>query len=387
MTDQVNNIEPTNINPIEKTTFVSSDFTTSKIDLSGLSSIEKSKTIQWILIPEMSIPLLSPALKVKEQEISIDVLDKWIKNIQEINTEIKDEITSPIYQTLETQSDPSQPSEVALLNPSIRISFSSAQKAMEKIQAANSFNEGGKTADLQNSLAASTAAMFLVGLLVVGAGAVITASAPISVTAPLSPIIPEAVSAVSSTISSTMAAELGYIGTLMTIPLFYKSSLETLLEPGEKAQKNNALNFARNIVAIARDSIFIKTNIVDKMPSAANLSPTEKTQLVPVISIALGMVALGAIYHSEAGHVTSQEMAGMLKGEIPISGDDIKGTLLTLIKTQLTLLPATERQKILEGALEYVDKAPFKRGLPEFKEIFEGIGETSAYNRVDADRA
>lgn len=167
-----------------------------------------------------------------------------------------------------------------------------------------------------------------------------------------------------SLISDDARDDLGLIGALFAQGLVYRSIVETIAgEAVGKEEKGKA--FARNysravmkLVAGEELNQFINGLLSDKLSNGKPMKESRKQELTLIVKIVLLCTALAVMYKSETGAITGQEFAELLKpdGKIPLAPDDMKTRLVQMIRTLLSALPESERAKLLNNLIAYMDR-------------------------------
>lgn len=192
-------------------------------------------------------------------------------------------------------------------------------------------------------------------------------------------------------VASDMRAELGLIGAFYaTMAQMQVAVMRPAIE--KLAQEQNIKESGKELAAksyaavVAKEvlnpsfSLFLEHIVLAKLGAAATLQ--DKEVLGAKVKLVLLMTALALLYKTETGKVTAEEVAGLLKGEIPLETGDLKTVLIALIKGHISLMPQGQREQILNAILEYIGGDPPVEELLSPSEVFRGLLGTSTFAPV-----
>lgn len=213
----------------------------------------------------------------------------------------------------------------------------------------------------------------------------------------MNPIVDMATSAVPY-VMGDMRAELGLIGTLVIFGygLQYGAvASQAKNEAGQKFdEKSYARNFAEQVLSTISDAQFnaYLLAIVSQSSSGSEaMTDQGKSQSIAVVKLVLLASALAALYHAEAGKMTGQEFAAMIrekKGEgddvIKFSDGDFKNNFIYLIRGYMTFLEPIQQAKFMEAMMEFFDKDPSISTLADPSKAFADMNTTLRREELQA---
>lgn len=342
---------------------------------SGVSSIEKSKSVLNALTPLANAPTLIPpnpsidgqdafvnltvtaskgegvdlflmSQSLKYNEITNDMVSSWLNNIREIQEQVHQLLKSPEYQQLlliQIHGDPASgvvsgiqsplEANAAAKNPSglsqqfLLNNFIQGLEAFERVPSAANVPESATAQDATKMLIPMAATLLAGGALTLGVLEMTTNAAGIASNAMngvvelishLQPVLPQLAMNVLPSIN------------LLVMPLIYYTSWDSAIGNLRNKDKSNLLatahEFARGVMKVAGNSQFVMDNIINKMPNTSQMSQEQKSQLAAIYALVLGGVALSLLYSVEVGKAMGgqffgmepQEFQGLLTGKVRI---------------------------------------------------------------------
>jgi len=342
---------------------------------------------------------LGQSLNNSYMAASNSVLETWGKNIAEINEQAKriQESFLVQYQTLVAmRGDPLTGVVSGALSP---VSASAAAASsnpgaanispvslMSNIERLRDWEKNSRLSVSKSSSDNSfqTGAISALSMLSIGTALSVLsaqASLPTSISTHnlipgLSPVV-EASSLTSSvqTAAPTMVAgnDLLQIN-LMVSSLMYPATLIGVMRNLQKKQVNPnraaAEEFAKIVITLAGNP-----QAMEKLVSG----PHQTAFLIPLASYALGLlyaVEVGKANENFMG-MEPEEFRDLLNGKIALNPQNpiqkLQGTLVEIIKHQLSLLPPAKRENALNSVLDYLSETHSVSGMTDLVEILKGV--------------
>lgn len=185
-----------------------------------------------------------------------------------------------------------------------------------------------------------------------------------------------------SSIIGDTTAQLALLGSLFVTGVQYFTVAQLIAqEGGKEAPKDAAFakGYAENILGLvgtASFNSFLMAIVTQSVPKDKTIAPQRAGELVAMVKIILLSSALAMLYQAEAGKMTGTEFAAMLSGNIKFEVGDLKGQLVTQLKANLKLLSPKDQEKIITGLLEFFDGNPSMETLAEPSKVFAGLART-----------
>lgn len=319
---------------------------------SGLSSIEKSKSVKPEMVPPMNSPLLttpsnqesmvfavasidSSGFPIKEtvrsfvlkgEEIKSSMLEGWMKNLREIEEHVRQLLSSPLYQQLQEirlKGDPrsgnvSGVQGVTAANAaeqSEQIGFLSALdrlRTLERVPTSAEVSESTPPRDSSQVLILPLTAALL-------AGGGLAMSTIIDSTNPLGGVI-DFVQSLQPLFPTVGVQDLIPVINLMIVgPIYFNSWNEAVSNLSSGEHKNyvqTAQNFAKDVIKIIMDPHFVNSTLISRMKGTDQLSPQDQDRLGRMLKVVLIGVALSLLYSVEVGKVQRGTFGGIEPEEL-----------------------------------------------------------------------
>ncbi|KAF3362321.1 hypothetical protein PHSC3_001150 [Chlamydiales bacterium STE3] len=188
-------------------------------------------------------------------------------------------------------------------------------------------------------------------------------------------------------VMSDMKAGLGLIGTMVIFGygLQYGAVANQIKEADSQKfdEKTFAKNYADKVLSVIGDTQFNNYLAAIVSQSAANgeqLSEKQQSQSIALAKLILLASALGALYQAEAGRMTGQEFAAMIREHkteiddvIKLADGDSKNNFVHLIRGYLSFLDPPQIERFMESMMTYFDKDPSIKTLADPAKTFSGI--------------
>ena len=421
--DPIDPIVRTHLTESSKVENADDSLSSSGVD-SGLSSIEKSKSVIAVMVPVSQIPLLSSpskdndvifaiesfdvsgkrkieflnhsALQVKE--IENQVLESWAENLRVIEEQVRKVLCSPQYLSLqESYLSQNQPSSVITGATSIDQSqklgiISAIDKAsvIERLSNSENKNSSGPSEDI---VVLSLAASFLIG----GASMLnsLTSTAVQPVSAMTQSYLTHFTNFIESLgpIFSNMTVEnlIPLINLMITAPIYYHSWDEAVshLKNRESHNQVDAVqNFAKDVIKMTSDRSYNVLGLIQGMPGLEDMSLDEQARLASMLKFILVGVALSLMYGAEVGKISDKNYGGILPQEVKELLINKKAFLVKLDQEatvhqklmlhlieraheHLSILSSKDREKAISLLLDFVDESQDMELMLEPKKVFK----------------
>ena len=362
---------------------------------SDSSTIEKSELAGSLLVAAAGIPQLSPpsaspqastgialsglegnqkfilkfldSIADQANEIKQEILDKWSKNIEEIQEQVKQMLNSPTYQ----------------YNREIQIKGDTASSLVNSVQQLDQWN---RSSNALESLTIPMMAFAVIGgslaltVTEVSASSATPLSGSLQIVERLGPLFPQL----------TVENVVPLINLMVAAPLYFNSWKDALGQVSQKEGRSGlsvVQNFAKDVIKMVSDPAFILAVFVNRMDGAEQMSDQQKQEMVCFIKLILTSVALSLLYSVEVGKTHSGKYGGMeaqefrdiLNGKIPVpySGKGAEGTmgstLIAQARAQLSLLSPERRGAAVEAILEYVGNPNGLEKMLDPSKVFQDV--------------
>jgi hypothetical protein len=406
-----------------------------KVD-SGLSSIEKSKSVKPEIVPLMSTPILSaPAnmesiafavasvdasgrpmtdtvrsIVLKGEEIKNNVLEGWIKNLREIEEYVRQLLSSPVYQQLQElrlKGDPSPGTisgvqETTSDNPAGQsepvhfLSTLDRLQAMERVPSSAQVTDTSAPQDSSQVLVLPLTAALLAGGLVVGTEIVNASTHPLGgmfeMLERLQPIFPNV----------SIQDLIPVINLMVVAPIYFNSWNEAVSNIKERERHSyvqTAQNFAKDVIKIVTDPNFIKETLIKRMRGTSQLSSDDQKRLAQMLKVLLIGIALSLLYTVEVGKVQNGKFGGIEPEELRdlILGkwhkrdpnkkvtphEELILSLIDRAREQLTSLSIEDRTQAADMLIEYVTKVRELDPMLDPAKVFDETLASINFNHKD----
>lgn len=362
---------------------------TKTVDTSGVSDIEKSKSVaieaplssgQPQLIAYVGDGTIN-SISLGLQKVTSDMLDSWNKSIKEQEELVRDLINSPLYRQMmevrETGNDGSVTSVSKQEHPAIVNITDRLNDYLNRVGQDGSGPVNIATAPTISALIAFGS------VLVVTANP--TAFVPGAANSPL-----EAISQASSFMQTIVPENTALSATLLDInllvmPPLYQISFNAAVDKTKKApsELTFATKFAQEIIKMTTTPNLIQLKVIDQMYGADKLNAEQKEQLAAVIKLMMSLTAFALLYKAKTGGFTSNEIIdrvmGMINGKTPLEQGE-SGTLVKIIQAQLQMMDPPTKEKALMAIMEYLDSPDVPKSLDKmldplktFEKLFQSL--------------
>jgi hypothetical protein len=406
-----------------------------KVD-TGLSSIEKSKTVKPDLIPPMSSPILiapsnmeSVAFAVasidasgrpvvdsvrsfvlKGEEIKSTVLQGWLENLREIEEYVRQLLSSPLYMQLQEIRQKGDPQLGAISGvqsaksanaesqkaPGDFLSTLDRAQALERVPSTAEVPDPSAPKDSSQVLVLPLTAALLAGGIVVGTELASASTHPLGgifeIVERLQPIFPQV----------SVQDLIPLINLMVVGPIYFNSWNEAVSNIKNKERHSyvqTSQNFAKDVIKIVSDPNFVNT-LINRMKGTDQLSPNDQDRLARMLKVVLIGVALSLLYSVEVGKVQDGKFGGIEPEELrdlmlgkwhespkPNQQSTTHETLiLSLInraQEQLAPLSIEDRTEAVSLLLDYVNKTRELDPMLDPAKVFDETLSSSAFNPKD----
>lgn len=401
---------------------------------SGLSSIEKSKSVRPELIPPMSSPILSVpsgmdsmvfaiatldasghpylntvrSLVLQGEEIKTSILKKWGENLKEIEEQVRELLKSPLYiqlQEIRRKGDP-QAKNVSGIQGAASANAAAKGESFDYLSSLDRLQVLEKvppSAEITSAPPAKEGNPILVlplaAALLAGVGLSI-GTATVSASNPLGGVF-ELVQKVQTLFPQVSVQDLIPIINLMVVaPIYYNSWNEAVsnLKSGERHNYvQTAQQFAKDVIKIVMDPHFVKNTLISRMRGTENLSPEQQQRLTAMLKIVLIGVALSLLYSVEVGKVQGGKFGGIEpeelrdlilgKGTKPADPnkkmnlqEELTLSLIKRIHEQMELLSPKDREFAASMLLDYITQPRELDPILDPAKVFEETLSSTLFN-------
>lgn len=405
-----------------------------KVD-SGLSSIEKSKSVRPDVTPSMSVPSLAApsdmdvdvfaivsvdskglpivdtvqSLVLKGEEIKTAMLRKWTENLREIAEQVRQLLNSPMYiqlQEIVQKGDPRSQAISGIQGTSTNgqakwgnveiLSSLDRLQVLEKVPPSVEISDSSAPQDTSQVLVLPlTAALLASGGLAIGLETVASSN-------PLSGIV-EWIGNLQPIFPQVAIQDIIPMINLMVIgPIYYNSwneAISNLKKGKHETQIQMVHNFAKDVLKIVVDPQFV-TTLMKCMKGTDKLSSDEQDRLVRMLKVVLIGVALSLLYSVEVGKlqdgkyggIEPEELKSLLLGEWEQPNDpkgkldlqkELTSSLIKRCHEILAPLSIEDRTKAVEMLLEYITKHRDVDHMLDPAKVFDETLESSQFNPND----
>jgi hypothetical protein len=409
----INDIHNDSIGKVEGPSPSSSDFGEGdmpKVD-SGASSIEKSKAVRPDVVPPMNAPVLAapsdqqsmafavasvdatgrPVIEtihsfiLKGEEIKNAVLEGWLRNIREIEEQVRELLRSPLYQQLQEIRIKGDPRSDKVAGVPGETSANVAGKGEQQVELLSTLDRLQvleripPSAEVPDTAAPQDSSRVLVlpltAALLVGGGFSLGTEI-VNSTNPLGGVI-ELVQQIQPLFPSVAVQDIIPLINLMIVgPIYFNSWNEAVsnLKSRERHSHVPAIqNFAKDVIKIVTDPHFVNQMLIQRMKGTENLSPQDQDRLARMLKVVLIGVALSLLYSAEVGKVQKgafggiepEELRDLLLGkfsELPDPSkkqnlqEQLTSSLILRVWEQLQGLSPEDRSAAIEMLISYISK-------------------------------
>lgn len=413
----------------------------SKTD-SGLSSIEKSKSVSPATTPASNAPILiapseqqslafvvtgldSMGKPVAEtmssfilqmDQIKSTMLEGWSKNLREIEEYVRQMLSSPLYQQLQEIRQKGDPSQGIVSGvEGVNAANAAAQKSVGIISTISRAQRAEQVPETSEAEKASepkesTAQVIVVPLtaaLLMGAGFALNSIQSTSGVNPASSSMESVFKFVERL--QPLFPQVGirdlvpFINLMVIGPIYYNSWNEAISNFKNKERHSyvqTAQNFAKDVIKLLSDPTFIRLSLIKNMKGTDQLSEKDQNRLATVLKIVLIGVALSLLYSVEVGKVQNgkfggiepEELRDLITGKLTERTDSSKklteqefltDSLIARAREQLSELSQEDREQAATLLLEYVTQHRDFDPMLDPAKIFEETLESSSFNPRD----
>jgi hypothetical protein len=346
-----------------------------KIFWDELSKADQNLVLQYLYFLSAQVPILTPPQAIftpqeassvgsvggvsvgtvavltaqKKHDIIMNMLDGWIKNIQEITAQSEKDYQKKTIDAMDT--------------------------------AFRTYRDHG------NPIKDPNFPLFSVGLIIVGTG-ITQAMLPNNVDAAvtqigINPVLNMYTHAIVANMNEMVA--LGMIGAIYGAGVQYFTVAEIAAKGagdggGKEKPKDSvfAQGYAKNMMNLVKSESFnsyLTAIVTQNIPKGGFVSPESTLERAAMVKMILLSSALAIIYQAEAGKMTGEEFAGMLNNTIKFEDGNIRAQLVSLIKANLNLIQDPKvRGAIVNSLLEFFDTDPSIETLSKPAELFKKLG-------------
>jgi|GEM_PF-6501981 len=323
-----------------------------KVD-SGASSIEKSKAVRAEVVPPINIPVLiapsdmhsmafavasidamgKPVMEtihsfvLQGEEIKHSVLEAWLKNLRDIEEQVRQMLSSPLYQQLQeirqkgdSTLDPlSQIEGVSSESHPIKGQQVELLSTLDRLQVLERVPFSAKVGDVSASQDTSQVLLLPLTAALLAGGALAGGADIIHATSPLGNIV-DAVKSLQSIFPTVSVQDLIPLINLMVVgPIYFHSWNEAVSNLRSRDRHSHVpmiQNFAKDVIKIVTDPSFISKTLIQRMKGTENLSPQDQDRLGRMLKVVLIGVALSLLYSGEVGKVQNGQFGGIEPEEV-----------------------------------------------------------------------
>lgn len=399
---------------------------------SGLSSIEKSKAVPPDYVPMMSFPVLSVptnadsvvfavasmdssgrpvtetviSFVMKGEEVKNDVLKGWAQNLKEIEEQVRQLLSSPLYlqlQEIRLKGEPTSSGvagvqgttscaagEVPLLSSLDRLQVLERLPAIAEVSSPTAPKESAQVLILPLAAAMLAGAGLALGTQVVSSANPLSSVAEL--VQQLQPLFPQV----------SVQDLIPVINLMICAPIYYNSWNEAVsnLRSGERHSfVQTAQNFAKDVIKIVTDPGFVQKTLISRMRGTDKLSTDDQERLTRLLKVVLIGVALSLLYSVEVGKVQGRKESGKFGGMTPeelrdlILGkftpdpnkklsehEKLTASLIKRIHEQLQFLPVKDRELAVNLLLEYITEPRALDPMLDPVKVFDETLSSSLFN-------
>lgn len=401
---------------------------------SGLSTIEKSKSVKPEAVPLMSVPLLSAptnmesmafavasvdasgrpvtdtvmSFVVKGEEIKNSVLKGWADNLREIEEYVRQLLSSPLYiqlQEIRQKGDPqsgavsgvqgaASANADAKREPVAYLSSLDRLQVLERVPPSAEVPEPSAPQDSSQVLVLPLAAALLAGAGVAFGTEVVNAANPLGgvfeMVQQIQPLFPQV----------SVQDLIPIINLMVVAPIYFNSWNEAVsnLRSGERhSYVQTTQNFAKDVIKIVTDPNFVKNTLISRMRGTDQLSPENQERLARMLKIVLIGVAMSLLYSVEVGKVQGGKFGGIEPEELrdlilgkwtpPVEPgkklnlqEELTGSLIKRIHEQLAPLSKEDREFAANMLLGYINKPRELDPMLDPAKVFDETLASSLFN-------
>lgn len=406
---------------------------------SGLSSIEKSKSVIAVMVPLSQIPLLSSpssdnnvifaiesfdvsgkrtieflnhsALQMKE--IENQVLEGWAENLRVIEEQIREVLRSPQYLSLqESYLSQNQPSSVITgvtnVDPTQKLGIISAIDKATAIERLSSNENKNRSSPSEEIVVLSLAASFLIG------GASMLNSLTSTVVQPASAMTQtnlthfanfiEGLQPIFSNVSLENIIPL--VNLMIAAPIYYHSWDEAVSHLKNREGNNQVdavQNFAKDVIKMTSDRSNNVLGLIQGMPGLENMSLEEQARVTNMLKFILVGVSLSLMYASEVGKISDRKFGGILPEELKelllnkkaflvkseketTPHHELMLSLIERAQEHLSILSPKDREKVVSLLLDFVDESQDMELMLAPKRVFQNALDARMFDSNNSEK-
>ncbi|MGK5594208.1 MAG: hypothetical protein ACSNEK_02490 [Parachlamydiaceae bacterium] len=184
-----------------------------------------------------------------------------------------------------------------------------------------------------------------------------------------------------------LRAELGLVGALMIFGFGIQYGTVASQAKSSEGQKFDervfAKNFAEKVLSVIGSSQFnnyLAAIVSQSADDSEALSEKQQSQSIALAKLVLLASALAALYQAEAGKMTGQEFAAMIRERrrdgddaIQFADGDSKNNFVYLIRGYLSFLDPPQVESFMESMMTYFDNDPSISTLADPAKTFAGL--------------
>lgn len=326
-------------------------------------------------------------------QICLDMLDNWSRNLKEEAEKIKRKLESPDYiaqqQQHSSQFIAHQQEQTAIRMGADVQSYVNSLAPPDPSQVSQLIQQYSVRVDisqgvdsyLQDTKAGKTGAL---GVLPIVTAATLIGS--VSVLANF-PNVTASVEGGFMTgtfdnfvnmIPNDMRAELGLLGSMFAMGTLNYAEASNVADAasGKKTHSKQSLaeNYASKVIQLAESNVlngFIQSLFAKKTENGVPLSQEKMNELTAKLTIMLLSTCLGALYTAGTGWIDGEDFKGLLKSK----GDDksLESKIISLLNNELEKLSPFEREKMVGALAKYMSKHPSFKSFFDIEKSVEGM--------------
>jgi hypothetical protein len=302
-----------------------------------------------------------------QSEVVQNILDSWLKQIEESAQRTREWLQSPGYQTWLESKFPN-------LNPQIIQQQMEIQNAIKNanIYSAEAIRSSAQAPNIPGELAA-----IALGGLLIGGGAIampVSTSVGVGMTG-----VGTGMGVVRSVVAKeALAAQLGYIGGFLLAGIGARSSINALFGGVASGKFDNvslAREFSSRILNMVTQRGFeehILNRIVSQLPKDVSLNENQMVATIKILMLANGIASLKKAEEGWIGPKMGELFLSGGKG-LDLGDGSVLGKLYGEMATQLQRLSPQQREKIVGALEEYFETEPDVHALTDINSTYAAI--------------
>lgn len=302
-----------------------------------------------------------------QSEVVQNILDSWLKQIEESAQRTREWLQSPAYQVwLETKF------------PNVNPQFIQQQMEVQNsIRNANIYSaEAIRSSTQTGSVPGELAAIALGGLLIGGGAITIPVSASVGVGMTGAGAGMGIVRSVAA--NESLAAQLGYIGGFLMAGIGAKSSINAIFGGVANGRFDNvglAREFSSRVLNMVTQRGFeehILNRIAGQLPKDAGLNENQMVATIKILMLANGIAAMKKAEEGWIGPKMGELFLSGGKG-LDLGDGSVLGKLYSEMATQLQRLSPQQREKIVGALEEYLETEPDVQSLTDINSTYAAV--------------